>query len=81
MSISWVCSSNILKKIHNDDKQLYNSISPDIYSSITISFYLDEYLKVDNPFIIPGASPGSASAAQAKIKNKITLKNGKYVLE
>ena len=69
-----VCSSNILKKIHNDDKQLYNSISPDIYSSITISFYLDEYLKVDNPFIIPGASPGSASAAQAKNQEQDHLK-------
>lgn len=61
-----VCSSNILRRIHNNGENLFDSISPDIFSSVTISFYIDKYLKVDSPFIIPGASPGSASASEAK---------------
>lgn len=72
-----VCSSNVLKKINKDGKELFDSVSVDIYSSMTISLYVDKYLKVDSPFIIPGASPGSASAEQAKNSEHHHLKKRK----
>ena len=46
--------------------------------SVTISFYIDKYLKVDSPFIIPGASPGSASASEAKNSEQQHLKRLKH---
>ena len=45
-------------------------LSPDIYSSIALSFVINKFIKVDYPLTIPGTCGVSSSIKEGSLKNK-----------
>ena len=72
-----ITSSEVLVSLRKKQQNLFGSISPDIFSSIKIAENIESYIKIDYPFIIPGASPNTASAEEAKGSEQNHMKRAK----
>ena len=72
-----ITSSEVLVSLNKKQQKLFGSVSPDIFSSIKIAENIESYIKIDYPFIIPGASPNTASAEEAKGSEQNHMKRAK----
>ena len=57
-----IIRSDIINKIDNSGFKLFGGVSPDIYSAIILSQFIDSVYKIDYAFSIAGACPQSASS-------------------
>lgn len=58
---SGLVSLALLKRIKGQYKTVFGGVSPDIYSSVLISYMAEKVFLVDLPIIVPGVSGGSTS--------------------
>jgi len=57
-----IIKTEVLSDIHNSGLKLFNGVSPDIYSAIILSHFIDVVYKIDYPISIAGACPQSGSS-------------------
>lgn len=65
-----IVKTSVLKEINDRAGAVFGGVSPDIYSSVLLSLYIDDYLLVDYPAIVPGGSAKSTTGTSARGKHQ-----------
>ncbi|RYX87940.1 glycosyltransferase family 2 protein [bacterium] len=56
-----IVKKEIMEKIHSETGHYFGGLTPDIYSTITLSCHIKKHFVIDYPFSIAGACPSSTS--------------------
>lgn len=73
-----IVKTKIIQNIIKEQGALFAGLSPDIYSAILISLYVNKVVCIDSPFTIDGNCKKSGAGAQAQGKHSGSLKNAPH---
>lgn len=74
-----VMSKNLLTRINSKYGELFGGVSPDIYSSLLISYESRKTVQVDYPVVIPGSSGASTSGKSVNGKHVSKLRDNDHI--
>jgi hypothetical protein len=74
-----IIRTNLFQSICNDYGNIFGGYSPDIYSSILLSYSGKSFYEIDYPIIIPGACKKSTSGLRSERKDVSSLKGDNHL--